>query len=207
MASALTSASFGAFSMPSQSALSLLALRKLDSALSSASRSTASSPLRAEKSSAKAIVDAALAIRRQHRQLLLDAEARHAGELDQVAPVAGLGELGDAADAADLVEVRLVLRARMRGVGLDHADQAMAVRHRVVDHREIARLEDVERHLPARQQQRAGQRKHRDHVRQIGRPAIDHVHRHCRSPDPTASDVGRIERVTQTGSTRACAVR
>ena len=89
----------------------------------------------------------------------------------------------------------------MRGVGLDHADQAMAVGHRVVDHREIARLEDVERHLPARQQQRAGQRKHRNHVRQIGRPAIDHVHRHCRSPDPTASDRTRRSASTQTGST------
>jgi hypothetical protein len=47
-------------------------------------------------------------------------------------------------------------------VGLDHADQPVAVAQRVVDHGEIARLENVERHLPARQQQRARQRKHRN---------------------------------------------
>ena len=57
----------------------------------------------------------------------------------------------------------------MRGVGLDHADQPMTVAQRVVDHREIARLENIERHLPARQQQRTRQRKHRDHVRHIDR--------------------------------------
>ena len=64
------------------------------------------------------------------------------------------------------------------GVGLDHADEAMAVAQRVVDHRQIARLEDVERHLPARQQQRARQRKHRDRLRQVDRPAVLGVHRH-----------------------------
>ena len=36
---------------------------------------------------------------------------------------------------------------------------------RVVDHRQVARLEDVERQLAARQQQRAGQREDRDHRR------------------------------------------
>src|SRR5690348_6618894 len=44
--SALTNASLGACSMPSQSALRLLALRKSRSATSRASRSTSSSPLR-----------------------------------------------------------------------------------------------------------------------------------------------------------------
>src|SRR6202021_885233 len=51
--SALTSASLGALSTPSQSTLRLLALRKSVSTLSKASRSTASSPLRAVKSSMK----------------------------------------------------------------------------------------------------------------------------------------------------------
>ncbi len=170
MASALTSASFGAFSMPSQSALSLLAFRKPASALSSASRSTASSPLaRHEIVGERVIVHLALAIGRQHRRLAHDAEARDAGQFEQIASVAGLGELGDAAGAADLVEVRLFVRAGMRGVGLDHADQPMAVGKRIIDHRQIARLENIQRHLPARQQQRAGQRKHRNHVRQFSR--------------------------------------
>src|SRR6202041_1750651 len=53
IASALTSASLGALSTPSQSTLRLLALRKSVSTLSKASRSTASSPLRAVKSSMK----------------------------------------------------------------------------------------------------------------------------------------------------------
>src|ERR1700726_2941205 len=51
IASALTRASLGALSTPSQSTLRLLALRKSVSTSSSASRSTASSPLRAVKSS------------------------------------------------------------------------------------------------------------------------------------------------------------
>ena len=67
-------------------------------------------------------------------------------------------------------------------VGLDHADQAVPVAQRVVDHRQIARLENIERHLPARQQQRARQRKHRDDVRQVDRPAISGVHRHRFTP-------------------------
>ena len=90
-------------------------------------------------------------------ELLLDAEARDADERDQVAPVAGLGELRDAAGAADLVELRHRGRAAALRVGLDHADDAVALQ-RLIDHREIARLEDVERHLPARQEERAGQR-------------------------------------------------
>src|SRR5262252_2348050 len=54
IASALTNASLGAFSMPSQSALRLLALRNSLSAPSRAGRSTSSSPLRATKSSTNA---------------------------------------------------------------------------------------------------------------------------------------------------------
>jgi hypothetical protein len=66
----------------------------------------------------------------------------------------------------------------MGDVGLDHADQAMAVAEGVVHHGEIARLEDVERHLAARQKQRAGQRKHRDHFRQFAGSAIFGIDRH-----------------------------
>jgi len=55
----------------------------------------------------------------------------------------------------------------------------VAVAQGVVDHGEIARLENIERHLPARQQQRARQREHWNHGRQIDRPAVLGVHRHC----------------------------
>src|SRR6516162_3948153 len=54
IASALTNASLGAFSMPSQSALRLLALRNSVNARNKALRSTCSSPLRATKSSPNA---------------------------------------------------------------------------------------------------------------------------------------------------------
>ena len=67
-------------------------------------------------------------------------------------------------------------------IRLDHADQPVAVAQRVVHHRQIARLEDVERHLAARQQQRAGQRKHRNHLGQVAGPAIFGIDRHGR-PD------------------------
>ncbi len=107
--------------------------------------------------------DAALAIERGDVKLLLDAEAGNPGKLQQIPPVAGLGDLGDASDAADFEQVRLVVGPRMRRVGLDHADQTMPAAQRVVDHRQIARLEDVEGHLATRQQQRSRQRKHRDH--------------------------------------------
>src|SRR5215468_2176657 len=73
-------------------------------------------------------------------------------------------------------------RARMCGVRLDHADQAMAEPQRIVDHHKIARLEDVERHLSARQQQRARERKYRDHLGEVARLMIGRVHRHRRTP-------------------------
>ena len=87
-------------------------------------------------------------------------------------------------DAADAEQRGMIAPASLCVlIRLDHADQAMTIGHRVVDHRQIARLENVERHLPARQQKRARQRKHRHDMGQIGRPAIDGVHRHERSSD------------------------
>jgi hypothetical protein len=80
------------------------------------------------------------------------------------------------------------LAARMRGVGLDHADQAPARRERVVDHHQVARLENVERQLSARQQERAFERKHRNDLRKVGGPEITCVHRHRGSPDPPPPD-------------------
>ena len=96
----------------------------------------------------------------------------------------------------------------MRRVGLDHADQAAAASERVVDHHQIARLENVERQLPARQQQRARQRKHRDHLRQVGGPEIACVHRHRGSPTSAAAgwpDQFPARCLTRTGwTTAAC---
>ncbi len=71
------------------------------------------------------------------------------------------------------------LAARLR-LGLDHADDALALQH-VVDHGEVARLEDVERHLAARQQQRTAQGEERDRLWAIPGPLVDGVHAHTRS--------------------------
>ena len=117
-------------------------------------------------------------IRGQHRHFLDHLEAGDAGQFEDVAAVAGFGELGDAADAADAKQRGPFLAMRVGDVGLDHADQPVAVAKSIVDHGEIALLEDVQRHLPARQQERAGQRKHRDHLGKVGWPAIFGVDRH-----------------------------
>ncbi len=175
--------------MPAQSVLRLLALRKSVSATSSAAAVDRFFALaRDEIAGERRECHAALAIRGEHVELLLDAKARHAGELHHVAAVAGFGELGDAADAADLEQVGLLLRTGMRGIRLDHADQPVAVAQRVIDHREIARLENIERHLAARQQQCAGQREHRNVLGQVDRSAIDRIHRHRRPPCPGLPD-------------------
>jgi hypothetical protein len=52
-------------------------------------------------------------------------------------------------------------------------------RQSVIDHRQIARLENVQRHLAARQQQRTRQRKHRNDFGKISRAMIGRVDRHC----------------------------
>ena len=64
---------------------------------------------------------------------------------------------------------------------LEPTDQPMTVAQRIIDHRQIARLENVERKLPARQQQCARQREHRDDLRQVRRPAINRVRWHRQS--------------------------
>ena len=104
--------------MPSQSALRLLALRKSRSA--SEQRRAVDLLLalaRDEIVGERRVGDAALAIGGRDAEFFLDAEARDAGELEQIAAVAGFGELGDAADAADLEQLRLVRRAACAGSG------------------------------------------------------------------------------------------
>jgi hypothetical protein len=77
-----------------------------------------------------------------------DPEAAEAFEDDVEAAVLQLLRADDPADAADVEQPRrLALVAR-----LDHADQPVAGQ-RVADHRPVARLEDVQRQLRAREEQ------------------------------------------------------
>jgi hypothetical protein len=46
-------------------------------------------------------------------QLFLKAKARNAGQLNEIAAVAGFGELSDPSDAANLEQIRPVLRSGM----------------------------------------------------------------------------------------------
>src|SRR5487761_440346 len=97
-------------------------------------------------------------------QFLGDVETRHALEADDVAAVAAFTEFDDAARATGLVE-RRIADVVLIFERLDHADHA-AFAERHVGHRQIARLEDVERQHAARQQQRAGERKQHQAVGQ-----------------------------------------
>src|SRR6202043_3147422 len=69
----------------------------------------------------------------------------------------------------------------VRNIRLDHPDQPVAVAQGIVDHRQIARLENIERHLAARQQQRAGQREHRNVLGKLAGSAVFGIDRHLRS--------------------------
>ena len=103
-------------------------------------------------------------------------------ELRSQAAIPGFRELRDASDAADPEQRRLGLVARVRAIGLYHSDQPMPVAQRVVHHRKITRLENVQRHLAARQQQRAGERKHRDDFGEVAGPTIFGINRHRAIP-------------------------
>jgi len=116
---------------------------------------------------------------RPDRQLLKNAVTADALQRDQIATVARFGELRDAAGAADLIKPGRERVAALLGVRLDHADEPMRPQG-VVHHGEVARLEDVERHVAARQQEGAGERKNRNDVRAILGAAVGRVHRHGR---------------------------
>ena len=73
---------------------------------------------------------------------------------DVEAPVVELLDPDQLADAADPIQRGAVTRLVHR---LDHGDSAVA-RHRVLDHRPIALLENVQRQLGAREQDGAGER-------------------------------------------------
>src|ERR1700749_2836922 len=69
----------------------------------------------------------ALPVRRLNRQLSLDAKARYAGQLEEIAAVTAFSELGETADAANVKKMRPVfIGARMRRIRLNHADQPIA---------------------------------------------------------------------------------
>src|SRR4029077_9406779 len=101
--------------------------------------------------------DAAVAL--QKRQFLADPETRGASQGDQKASIFGLGKRGNASGAARRIDWRVTVRGR-RIAGLDHADQTLAGKC-VARHRQIARLENVQRQPAAGGQQNAGQREDR----------------------------------------------
>src|SRR5580658_1957901 len=98
------------------------------------------------------------------RQLFDDVEAQKPGQRDEIAAVLRLAELGEPPGAADAVD-RGLAGIALVSKRLHHADKALA-RERVPRHGEVARLEDVERQLAARQEERARQRKDRQRRRE-----------------------------------------
>ena len=106
---------------------------------------------------------------------LHDAKPALAGQLNEHAAIAGILKGCDAPHASDFIE-RRVFAIRLRGLfGLDHADEAVGG-ERVVDHSEVARLENDERQSSPGQKQRARERKNRDNLRQL---IVRHRLRHC----------------------------
>ena len=184
MQSAFTSASLGASSMPRQSTRTCSRLDEVaqgldhagpvDLVLAGARREIGGERLEGDAAPAVTVVGGSSSSMRKRAI---------ADERDEIAPVPGLGELRDAAGAADPVEFRHGGVAIVVGVGLDHADDAVAFQ-RLIHHRQIARLEDVQRHLAARKQQRAGQGKDRDDRR--GNPPALGIPRSFPSKSPTA---------------------
>src|SRR3546814_2980868 len=91
------------------------------------------------------IIGLDLAIRRDDIKLARDPEARKPFERDQITAVVGFGALADLAKTADFKKRLTVAIVRIAaGARLDHADHPVA-RHRIENHRPIARSEDVER--------------------------------------------------------------
>jgi len=109
----------GAFSIPCQSALSLLAFRKPERARNSLRDRLCLRPCVPRNRRRIEVAHAALPVGRRYFQLILDAKARYARELHQIAAVTTFGQLRDASDTAYAIEVGPVFRSRMRRVGLE----------------------------------------------------------------------------------------
>src|SRR3546814_5835606 len=87
---------------------------------------------------------------------------------DTLFPYTTLFRSDDPAEAADFEQARRILLV----LRLNHGDHRIA-RQRVAHHRPIARLEDVERQLRAREEQRPRQRKDRNPKK--GRRSEEHT--------------------------------
>ena len=199
----LTSASLEALSISCQSAFRSFAFMKSASARSSAWRSTAFSALaRDEIVGETARRYAALAVGGFHRQLLVDAEARHAGELDEIAAVAAFGQLSDAADAADLKAAAAAAGPdRARG---PRAGSCRSAGGRRAAHRRSWRDSAARKCSAASARAAAAARPAAgtpDRCGQVHRPAIFGVHRHGAmflnsahpSKPPSAADENKID--------------
>ena len=108
--------------------------------------------------------DAAVAAGRL--DFLDDGVADDAGQRDEVAAVIGFREGGQAAEAAGAVQAGAVIAAGQALVRLDHAEMP-AGGERVLDHRQVARFKDVQRQAAAGDEQRAGERKDGEFLRQV----------------------------------------
>jgi len=87
-----------------------------------------------------------------------------AGQGDQEAPVIGFRKGRNASDTAGTMKTGAAgLLVLLR---LDHADQPVSA-ERILCHRQIARLENIERELAAGQQQNPGQREDRNAGRHV----------------------------------------
>ena len=108
-------------------------------------------------------------------QLGRDREADHPGQRDQQPSVLGLAERRQPPQAADRDTARARISGRTGRIRLDHAEHPSGA-HGILDHRQIARFENIERQLAARQQQRTLKREHRKFGRQLLRPRVETRH-------------------------------
>lgn len=88
------------------------------------------------------------AIGREARHLLGHAEPRYPGQSDHVAPVFGFGKGGQPPGTSNGMQLGLAARPFKR---LDHPDQPMRRLQAVIQHRQIARLKNVQRERRTRQ--------------------------------------------------------
>ena len=127
----------------------------------------------AQIAQARRPVDGETAKTASRRLFALDIESAQAAQSDLKTLVAGFGKRDDFARAAGFGERRVFALFFHR---LDDADQAHRSRQRGARHRQITRLENIERQIAMRQQQNARQRKSRNHARQA--LGVDNRRRH-----------------------------
>ncbi len=138
-----------------------------------------------EIASIRLVADAAAAIGLVRALLGNDVETRSAGQGDENAAIIGLAIGGETAGAAGLAQESGLVERRFLALGraarLDDADDAVAGEN-IVEHLQIARLENIQRQGRARQQDASLQRKDRNGVRKIARLPIAVGHAQTLSP-------------------------